>query len=367
MTSKERVAAALEHRPTDRVPVFMWFHPDTAARLGALFGVPAGCVGEVLGDDVRQTWVGNNQAMEGVVHASDGETHTDLWGITWVKEGPFNQVLSSPLAGEDEERLRGYTFPHAGIDSLLRPMDDILPFAEEWFIGCDVSPCQFELLCRIRGMEGALEDLALRPEAASLLLERAADFGVALAEAACERYPLDWLWTGDDVAGQQALMMSPKQWRAMIKPQLERIIRVGKRRGLPVAYHCCGAVRPIIPDLIEIGIDVLNPIQCNCHGMAPADLKRDFGSSLCFMGGVDTVHMLPRASADLVERETRTLLEQMTSDGGGYILAASHTVPPETPLDNIFAMYRAAGISREEIDDRAASIRMRRAAGGHHT
>jgi len=132
---------------------------------------------------------------------------------------------------------------------------------------------------------------------------------------------------------------------------------VGKAHGLPVAYHSCGAVRPIIPGLIEIGVDVLNPVQCKCPGMDPIDLKREFGSDLAFMGGVDTQELLPQGTAAEVRNATARLIEGMTSDGGGYILAASHTVPPDTPVDNIFAMYEAAGVSRQEIFDHAAQIR----------
>ena len=147
--------------------------------------------------------------------------------------------------------LRHYTFPHGAIDTLLGSMDPLMPLARDHFIGCDISPCLFELLCRIRGMEQTLEDFALQPEIADDLLERAAVFEIALAEAACSRYALDWLWTGDDVAGQHSLMISPRQWRRFIAPRLARIVAVGKARGLPVAYHCCGAVRPVIEDLIS--------------------------------------------------------------------------------------------------------------------
>jgi uroporphyrinogen decarboxylase len=124
-----------------------------------------------------------------------------------------------------------------------------------------------------------------------------------------------------------------------------------------VAYHCCGALRAIIPDLVEIGLDVLNPVQCNCPGMDPAELKREFGDRIAFMGGVDTQDLLPNATASGVRRSTERLIETMTAAGGGYILAASHTVPPETPDANLFAMYEAAGLTREEILDRAADIR----------
>jgi uroporphyrinogen decarboxylase len=359
MTSKERVRAALEKKPVDRVPVFMWFHPETTRLLASALGIRPGDVDAVLGNDVRQAWVGNNFAMEGITHERDGETHTDVWGITWVKEGSFNQILRSPLARADESDLRQYTFPHRAIDTLLGSMDALMPHAREYFIGCDISPCLFELLCRIRGMEQTLEDFALQPELADDLLERAAVFEIALAEAACSRYALDWLWTGDDVAGQQSLMISPQQWRGLVAPRLARIVAVGKAHGLPVAYHCCGAVRPIIEDLISIGVDVLNPIQCHCAGMDAADLKKTYGSYLTFMGGLDTVELLPRGTAEEVLEGTRRLIETMTADGGGFILAASHTVPPETPLANIFSIFAAAGVSREDIYDRAATLRSR--------
>ncbi len=359
MTPKARVHAALRRRPVDRVPIFMWFHPDTNDRLAGYLGIPPAAVGEVLGNDIRQVWVGNNYAMEGIVHKHDGETHTDAWGITWIKEGSFNQVLHSPLAHADTREAGAYRFPHDAIPELVALLEPLRPFAAEWFIGCDISPCLFELLCRVRGMEQTIEDLALQPDTSAVMFEHAADFSVALGEAACSGLPLDWFWTGDDVAGQECLIMNPRQWRALIKPHLARIVDVGVRHGLPVAYHCCGAMRDIIPDLIEIGIGVLNPIQHNCKGMDPAALKQDFGSALSYMGGVDTIELLPKGTPGEVYRVTRELIDVMTADGGGYILAASHTIPPETPPENIFAMYAAAGVTREEIFDRSAATRAR--------
>jgi uroporphyrinogen decarboxylase len=334
----------------------MWFHPDTARRLGDLLEIPSGRVGAIMGDDVRQAWVGNNHAMEGIVHERDGETHVDAWGVEWIKSGPFNQIRRSPLQDASPEQIRGYRFPYARIDPLLSNMAAAAALADRHFIGCDVSPCLFEMTCRLRGMENALLDLAAGA-APTRLLERAGAFCLALARAACQRFPLDWLWTGDDVGGQRAMLVSPQCWRALIRPHLEPIFAVGKARGLWIAYHSCGAIRPIIPDLIEIGLDVLNPIQCNCPGMDPVALKREFGAQLAFMGGIDTQSLLPGGTAAEVRRETERLLAAMTDGGGGYILAASHTIPPETPLENIFAMYEAAGVGREEIFDRAADAR----------
>jgi uroporphyrinogen decarboxylase len=114
-----------------------------------------------------------------------------------------------------------------------------------------------------------------------------------------------------------------------------------------------------------MGVDVLNPIQCNCPGMDPLELKKEFGRDLAFMGGVDTVELLPNGTVKEVRTSTARLLRGMTADGGGYILAASHTVPPETPDENIFALFAEAGVSREEIFDRAAGFR-KKAFGGAH-
>jgi uroporphyrinogen decarboxylase len=357
MNSKQRVQAALQRKPVDRVPVFMWFHPSTAAHLSRLLEIPAPYVGQAMGNDVQQTWVNNNYAMEGVTHERDGEGHVDDWGIRWVKRYFFNQIEGYPLCDATPEQVLAYRFPYDRLDTLLANMAPVVSHASDTFIGCDVSPCAFEMYWRLRGMENAMLDMALAPDLAATMLGRCADFAIALAQRACADFPLDWLWTGDDVASQTGMLMSPRTWRRLIKPHIRRVFEVGKQKGLWVAYHCCGALRPIIPDLVEMGLDVLNPVQGNCPGMDPLELKKEFGKAVAFMGGMDTQDLLPNGAASHVRRETARLLEGMTADGGGYILAASHTIPPETPDENIFALYEAAGISREEIFDRAATIR----------
>jgi uroporphyrinogen decarboxylase len=357
MTSKQRVHAALHREPVDRVPIFMWFHPDTAVRLAELLEIPPGVVDEAMGNDAKMTWVNNNYAMEGIVHKHNGESHTDFWQIQWTKDGPFNQITRFPLRGMTEDQVRQYRFPRDHQEELLALMEPLIRRRGDYFIGCDVSPCVFEMYWRLRGMDDTLLEMAAEPELTYEMLGKCADFAVELSEKACDRFGLDWLWTGDDVASQQSLLMSPDMWRRMIKPHLARVVAVGKRHHLWVAYHCCGTPRLIIPDLIEIGVDVLNPVQCNCPGMDAAELKQEFGKKLAFMGGVDTQNLLPHGSVSEVRHATRRLLDIMTADGGGYILAASHTIPPETPFENIFAMYAEAGLSREAIFDRAAHLR----------
>jgi uroporphyrinogen decarboxylase len=365
MNHKQRVLAALNKQPSDRVPIFMWFHPETAHKLSRLLEIPLSALGEAMGNDILQAWVNNNYAMEGIEHEYDGETHLDWWGITWEKRHGFNQILKYPLAGATREQVLAYKFPRERKEDLLALMEPVVRDRRDFFVGCDVSPCVFEMYWRLRGMADGMMDMGSDAELAFKMLGRCADFAIELGTAACERFALDWYWTGDDVAGQRSMMMSPKLWRAEIKPHLKRVIDVGIAHGLPIAFHCCGAVRPVIADLIEIGVNILNPIQSNCPGMDSAELKREFGKHLTFMGGVDTQEMLPHATAAEVRRATEELIGIMTSDGGGYILAASHTISPETPDDNIFAMYEAAGIGKAEIYDKAAAIRARLSATVH--
>jgi uroporphyrinogen decarboxylase len=357
MTPKQRVHAALKREKTDRVPVWMWFHPATAERLSKALEIPSSFLDEVLGHDIKQTWVANNYAMEGIVHENEGDTHIDDWGIEWVKSDEFNQIKSYPLKNASRDEILNYRYPYDKADKLLNLMEPVLKHKENYFIGCDISPSLFEMIWRLRGMEESIFDIALDRELFKAMIDQAADFNLHMAKRACNELELDWLWTGDDVAGQENMIMSPDDWRDIIKPRLKEIYDVGKSKDLWIAHHCCGALRSIIPDLIEIGLDVLNPIQCDCNGMNSADLKKDFGKDISFMGGVDTIELLPNASSDKVYKETKKLIDIMTADGGGYILAASHTIPPETPLENIFALYGAAGITKEEIFDKAAKIR----------
>jgi len=357
MTSKERVHSALRREPVDRVPVFMWYHPQTRQRLAALPEIPAQYVAVVMGDDIRQAWMSNDYAMEGIVHEYDGQSHVDEWGVGWTRIDGFNQISRYPLADAGREELLKYDFPYAYIAQLVDLMSPAVESANEYFVGCDVSPCVFEMYWRLRGMQKTLMEIMLDRELVQTMMERCTVFSCELSEAACRRFPLDWLWLGDDAGGQQSMLMSPHTWRKMVKPLLKQNADVGKKHGVYVAFHSCGAIRPVIEDLIEIGVDVLNPIQCNCPGMQPLELKMEFGRVLAFMGGVDTQGVLPNGTDAQVRRATAGLLEGMTDDGGGYILAASHTVPPETPDDNIFAMYDEAGIAKEEIFDKAAEVR----------
>ena len=143
----------------------------------------------------------------------------------------------------------------------------------------------------------------------------------------------------DDLGTQSAMMISPDLYRKMIKPRQAEWIKALKRgSNAKVFFHSDGDVYPIIPDLIEIGVDILNPVQGSAAQMDPARLKREFGNDLCFWGGVDTQTILPRGTSKDVETEVRLRLEQL-GQGGGYVLAPVHNIMNEVPPENVLALY----------------------------
>jgi uroporphyrinogen decarboxylase len=161
----------------------------------------------------------------------------------------------------------------------------------------------------------------------------------AALAAAGDRIDLAYFY--DDIATQSSLMISKPMWRRFVKPRHELIIAPARALGKPVMYHCDGAVYPLIPELLEMGVSVLNPIQPDARGMNPVSLKAEFGDRLAFHGGIDIVKTLPRGTPAEVAAEVRERVSVL-GRGGGYILCSSHHIQPDTPLANIFAMYDLA-------------------------
>jgi uroporphyrinogen decarboxylase len=147
---------------------------------------------------------------------------------------------------------------------------------------------------------------------------------------------------GDDVASQAALWMSPAHYRRYIKPRHAEIVRFIKARTrAKIIFHCCGACKAILGDLIEVGGDVLNPTQTSAVGMDPFELKREFGKDLVFWGGIDVLFLLPHGTTREVEDAVKLHIDAL-APGGGYILSPSHIIQAGTPPENVLAMYRTA-------------------------
>ncbi len=154
---------------------------------------------------------------------------------------------------------------------------------------------------------------------------------------------IEWVEMGDDLGSQNGPLISPKMYRSLLKPVHADLIKAVKVHSpnVKVMYHSCGAIRPFIPDWIEIGVDILNPIQVAAKGMNPAEIKAEFGDQLCFLGGVDSQHKLCEGTPEQVAAEVKQRIQDM-GPGSGYILAPSHNIGDDVPLENMLAFFEAA-------------------------
>ena len=205
-----------------------------------------------------------------------------------------------------------------------------------------------EVAWQLIGLEKFLVDLATDPALSLYIMDRLTDVYVEITRRALALAGdrIDMIYFHDDVATQESLLVSKRMWKQHIRPRHARIIEAARSFGRPVMYHCDGAIYPLIPDLIDLGIDVLNPIQVGANQMDPAALKAEFGDRLSFHGGIDIVELLPHGTSSEVRSAVRERLRVLGKDGG-YILASSHHIQSDTPLENVLAMYEPALRYRE--------------------
>lgn len=352
LTSKERVALAIGHHDTDRVPFEFLARDEIRRRLSEHWGLTAGeSVEGRLGSDMRSVRPTFTLPTEPLAYADpsirrQGQIYRDIWGVGFVSSrtpsGQYMDLADNPLrAARSLDDIARHPWPSAdwwdysGIPAGLHANHDY------WCWG----HCRgiFEISWFVRGFEEFLADLAGRPDWACAVMDRVEAYLFErmrrILQAGDGRF--DMIEYNDDVGSQMGLLLSPAMWRAMLKPRMARILSLCRQHGAKVRYHCCGGLRPIIPELIEIGVDVLNPVQPLAEGMEPLALKRDFGAKLSFDGGVDTQELLPHATADEVREHTRALIAAM-SRSGGYILGPSHAFQGDVPIENVLAVYEAA-------------------------
>jgi uroporphyrinogen decarboxylase len=353
---RERVLMALHHEQPDRCPMQVSFTPEFASRLKHALGLtdedfhnPHGggntyVLERALDEDMLLSsvgWANSYYATE--TYSEDGETYTDEWGITWKNvayetrfgKGYYTEMVGHPLA--DDRAIDSYQPPdpnkpelYAETERLIKEHKD-----EYWIVGVTVTTI-FETAWALRGYEKTLMDLALDPDFIERLFDIPFQYHLIAARKLVEM-GVDMIWTGDDVGAQNKMLISPATWRRFFKPRMATFISTLKsiNPALKVAYHSDGFIYPIIPDLIEIGLDVLNPLQP--RSMDPEEVKKKFGDKLCFWGSMDEQHTLPFGTPADVEGEVIARLRTLGKNGG-LIIGPTHHVQLDTPLENFWAM-----------------------------
>lgn len=356
MKHRDRVLMALNHEEPDRCPMQISFTPEFASRLKNDLGLtdedlynPHGggntyVLERAIDEDMILTsvgWANSYYATE--VYSEDGVSYTDEWGVGWKNveyetrfgKGHYTEIVGHPLA--DDEAIESYQPPDPNRPELYVEAERVIKeYKDEyWIVGVTVTTI-FETAWALRGYERTLMDLVINPDFVERLLDIPFNYHLTAAKRLVEM-GVDMIWIGDDMGTQERMLISPDSWRRFFKPLMATFISTLKsiNPGLKVAYHSDGVIYPIIPDLIEIGLDVLNPIQP--RSMDPEKLKRECGDSLSFWGSIDEQYTLPFGRPAEVEREVITRLKTVGKNGG-LIIGPTHHVQLDTPLENFWAM-----------------------------
>jgi len=346
MTGKERVYAALNFEQTDRPPVSATFTPEIEARLRQATGIQECDLGAALGNDLVKGVAGNSFEMS--YYRPQKPTYVCPWGVTWRWAdnafGSFTEIHRSPLADDDEESmelLKAYQIPSPYDDAQYDRLRQLIARygQEKWIVGsCQIS--LFEAAWYLRGMENFMVDMMINPEYAQLLFDKVMEF-VRVAGRKYIDLGVDMIWLGDDVATQKNMMMSLDTWRTYLKPRYAELIREYKTANpqIKVAYHSCGNCEAIIPEMIEIGLDVLNPLQP--MAISPFEMKKKYGKNIALFGGLCVQQTMPNGTVEQVRAAVRKLKTEC-GRGGGYILSPAHHIQADTDIKNVMAYYEEA-------------------------
>jgi len=274
----------------------------------------------------------------------------DEWGFTYhfpKSNGFWFSLIKHPMEKvlPDVQEIERYNWPIASNKERIKGLREIaLRFREQGKIVMMKGLCAgvFEMHQRFRGMSNAMVDSFLYQEFSDSLIGKIADLKIEFWAMALAKLAdvVDVIAEGDDYGTQESQLIDPEHFREYYKPHISRIINVMKQNApnAKVMFHSCGNVRPIIPDFIEIGIDILNPVHINATGMQPFQLKKDFGKDIVFWGGgVDTQKILPTGTVEEVKEDVKKNIDAL-APGGGFVFATVHNIQSEVPPQNIIAM-----------------------------
>jgi uroporphyrinogen decarboxylase len=350
----ERVLRAISHQQPDRVPIDLRFSPELQNGLMKELGMSEKEFWEWVGQDVITIRPKFSHPASPIKYADptiEIDPHgyyLDIYRVPFRKiSNPFQDYLEpemsqAPLANLNSiEELEKFPWPsvndwdYSHIFSGISSVKHMATWSRSR--GC------FQTAQLMRGTEKFLIDLSLNPDYACFLMDRIMDFVIEDARLSilASQGKYTFVEYNDDIATQRGLLISPTMWRKYVKPRMKAFCDMVHGFGIKVKYHSCGSIYSVIPDLIEIGVDILNPIQTLAANMDPFKLKAEFGKDLCLHGGVDIQHLLPNGPKQEVCDYVQRLIDIVGKDGG-YILAGTHTIQNDAKIDNVIAMIKLA-------------------------
>jgi len=328
MTPRDRIVAAIRHEETDYVPYVISIDPEVVQRLTEHYGSEdwrARIQGFVQGAGVQ--WR-DEELGEG--------RWSDSFGVIW-EDAPGPGAWHSVEVPLKEPTLEGYEFPALLAEDELARMREAFNGPHDRYRTVGLGMLFFERAWALRGMEDILVDFRLHPEFAHELFEALMRMHLELVDRLAE-LPIDAIRFGDDFGAQQGLIMGTPIWREFLKPRLAQMYGRAHEHGFDVWIHSCGDNSPIIGELIEIGVDVFNPFQPEAQDVYV--MKRAWGESITFEGGIGTQELLPRATPEEIRAEVRRLCSEV-GRGGGFIISPTKPIMPDVPTENAVACVEA--------------------------
>jgi uroporphyrinogen decarboxylase len=355
MNSRERFLSTINGGIPDRPPIFATFTPQVARKmseaLGLHFEEP---IDSLLSTRISHmnllTHLGNDAIAIAACAPDDFPTRTEAdglitneWGMRFKDVGLYNEFIHFPLnTAQTKSDIDNYPFPnpHAAgrFDFSKKAVKD---FASHFGVIGELETTIFETAWYLVGLEKFLMDLMMGADYVEPLLDRIMTINVEIGKALI-RLGADMIWCGDDFGGQNGMILSPELWRAVFKPRIQFIFEEFRtvNPNIKIAWHSCGSILPIIPDFIDIGLDILNPIQPLAKDMTPEILVKEFGHDLIFFGGIDVQDLLPNGTPQQIKEEIWRRMD-ILGKNGGYIVAPAHNVQDDTPVDNVLALFEA--------------------------
>ena len=340
---RKRFELCMKHRESDKVPSDLWIDSSDGELKEQLIRYAGAQSYEELLDILDVDIYHFKPPVARKEAYTDGTLSQFFLPVIDEKYLSFSaDGISRPLVDvEEPEELNQFQWPksdlldYSAIESIINTHGDRVLWAQAgtW------SPI-FCKLCDLCGMEKVLVDMIVNPELIDAMVSRVLDFYRETFRKTLEagRGRIDVFGFGDDIASQQGLMFSKELWKRYFMQPMKELCELIKSYGAYVAFHSCGAISDIIPELIEMGVDILFPIQPRAKGMEPERLKEAFGNRVVFYGGIDVQQVLPFGT----EQEVRDEVAQVSGilgAGGGYILASSHGILRDVPMENVMAMY----------------------------
>lgn len=333
MNNKQWIQRVLDHRDDTPVPHNLSLSPVAQRRLEEFYQTKD--IENFLDLPIRMT---GTQSIKPLYASPDefGSHATDEFGVVWTtneidRGAPVGPCLAEP-------NLTGYQFPDPTAEYRFEHLDEWCTRNAEHYRIVWIGDL-WERATFMCGMENLLLYVALEPEFVTDLLTGIADYILRTMEILVSRFEFDCVALSDDYGIQKSLLISPDAWRRFVKPKLADIFSKAKSASKTVFLHSCGNVRTVVPDLVELGLDILHPIQPEALDIL--ELKSQFGKQLSFCGGLGTQNLLVNGSPDDVHNEVQRLKQEM-GHNGGYILESGITIQADVPLENMLAMIEAA-------------------------